>query len=894
MRTRLALAAALSMLVAGCGGDSTEAPPPPPPPAGPPASIAIKSGDAQEAPAGTAVPVRPSVIVKDASGHAVSGVQVTFTVTGGGGIVTSSTATTGSDGIVSSGDWTLGPDEGPNTLSATVAGVTPVVFHATGKAAPRVVADTTLGPEGGTITVTDPGRPADGVRLAIPVGSYHTATPITISTLPPITLTLPQGVTQVGPLLGIAGLPAAEADSLLRLRIPITAPAGMAVAAFLRHPTTGRLELLTPVGRDDGSLTVATRHLSAALMLGSGPLGVSSIHAAAEPTTVQIVLLEALTSRLNQGIDTQFRPGIDDWEFTNYGSYLAPGGHCAGQSITAMWYFLRMKATRGPLNHSLDRLPSFEPDNPDGYRFASVVQDALDWDSQGLYFRALNVTTTVAGLSPDALHFQTLALAMLATGEPQYVAVHAPDAGHALVAWRVEANRVLVADPNFPGLERHIDFTGGAFQPYPSRPKADEADRLYPLIRTAGTTTMVATERVDQLWPNVLNHTIGAGQFPDYQLQYFDLLADEWKPLDASLTVRQDDLRVRIVCPTCASGISGSFSPSYIEWVLGYDGTGQEIGNGGTPAGQTPDGTTIPIHEGSQEIGLEIQGAPSNQDWSFLDWKWITVDGAPFGLDPDSVDAGVDSAVTFTARPHGHYPANPKYVWNFGDDTAPITIFGDSVATHAYHKEGTYFASVELWDPATNQRLARGRTPVLIQDSLTSWRLTVFTGTAPAWTPEAVNTRGSYRLFGEFFERVRQNPTGAVLRYRVVESRPSVSLALVPPPTTGTQSVGLGSLGGGGGGGLEEDYVVWTGSASSGVLQGAHTWSSIFGLPESINIDRMVLDATKMGNRIDGIITVTYKDYRKSKQTVDGKPVTILEPLETKVVIYTFTGTKGT
>jgi len=38
-------------------------------------------------------------------------------------------------------------------------------------------------------------------------------------------------------------------------------------------------------------------------------------------------------------IDSGFRPGIDDWEFTNYGSYITPDGECEGQSLTALWYY---------------------------------------------------------------------------------------------------------------------------------------------------------------------------------------------------------------------------------------------------------------------------------------------------------------------------------------------------------------------------------------------------------------------------------------------------------------------------------------------------------------------------------------------------------------------------
>lgn len=91
-------------------------------------------GDAQTAPAGTPVTVRPAVRVTDERGDPVPGVAVSFTVTGGGGTVDGADGSTDADGVASAGDWTLGPALGTNTLEAR-AGTTsgsPVVFTAEG------------------------------------------------------------------------------------------------------------------------------------------------------------------------------------------------------------------------------------------------------------------------------------------------------------------------------------------------------------------------------------------------------------------------------------------------------------------------------------------------------------------------------------------------------------------------------------------------------------------------------------------------------------------------------------------------------------------------------------------------------------------------------------------
>ncbi len=115
--------------------------------AGPPTSIAIQDGDGQSAPVGTAVTTEPSVVVTDASGNPVPGVNVDFDVTGGGGSVDPGTVATGSNGIATVNSWTLGPAAGGNTLVASVPsapGIGTETFTATGTAvnqAPTAQAD---------------------------------------------------------------------------------------------------------------------------------------------------------------------------------------------------------------------------------------------------------------------------------------------------------------------------------------------------------------------------------------------------------------------------------------------------------------------------------------------------------------------------------------------------------------------------------------------------------------------------------------------------------------------------------------------------------------------------------------------------------------------------------
>jgi hypothetical protein len=96
-----------------------------------PVSIQATTPTSQQGIVNTTVTTQPAVIVRDQHNNPLQGAAVTFAVTAGGGTVIPTSEATGADGIARVLDWTLGPASGTNTLTATVAGLAPVVFTAT-------------------------------------------------------------------------------------------------------------------------------------------------------------------------------------------------------------------------------------------------------------------------------------------------------------------------------------------------------------------------------------------------------------------------------------------------------------------------------------------------------------------------------------------------------------------------------------------------------------------------------------------------------------------------------------------------------------------------------------------------------------------------------------------
>ena len=94
-------------------------------------------GDSQEGTAGILLAEPFVVLVSDEDGAAMAGVDVSFAVTAGGGTLSAATATTDATGRAAT-RLTLGSEPGTNTVSATVEGLEPRIFTATGQESPFV------------------------------------------------------------------------------------------------------------------------------------------------------------------------------------------------------------------------------------------------------------------------------------------------------------------------------------------------------------------------------------------------------------------------------------------------------------------------------------------------------------------------------------------------------------------------------------------------------------------------------------------------------------------------------------------------------------------------------------------------------------------------------------
>ncbi|MGE0443438.1 MAG: hypothetical protein AB7S39_23380, partial [Gemmatimonadales bacterium] len=336
---RAARRAAALCLLAGCGGGATTSPPPPPPPPPPaatPASAAISAGDQQTAAAGTAVPVAPAVVVRDAQGRVLSGVAVQFSVASGGGTADGTAATTDASGIARIGKWTLGPS-GDQRLSAQVGSLPAVSFQASIEPGTEIL-DVTFGPGPGSFAITTPGHPYRGFKMTVPAGTFASAGTWSFRTATnPVLPALPAGLTVAGPVLEVS-TDQGRGGHLVTIDVPVNRTGGKAVVIAFRDPARGALEILPAVAVTDSSVRVMTAHLNAGLLLGPAASNVRAAPAAEGPTAAaalgiaigQLVPIELVKPLLPVAPVVD---GAERWPVLENGSWFSPDGH--GPAIPA-------------------------------------------------------------------------------------------------------------------------------------------------------------------------------------------------------------------------------------------------------------------------------------------------------------------------------------------------------------------------------------------------------------------------------------------------------------------------------------------------------------------------------------------------------------------------------
>jgi hypothetical protein len=462
---------------------------------------------------------------------------------------------------------------------------------------------------GGTITVNKPDSPINGLTIEAPAGAYQSSQPVKVSYSPISGQTFGTNFNPVSPMITIdAGQE--YADQPLQVTIPINITEDQFPMAFYYNGTDKNLEGIPTVKYDTHSITITTRHFC------------------------DVVVSAILNGTLDAVpvADSGFKPGTDDWEFDNAGSYIAPTGHCSGQSLTMMWYYTeqRQKLDAPKLNGRFDnngrsKTPDVPRDDTMGYRIASVTQVDDNWDAYSKLidpiFTSINNSTT----------FYCFKYSILMTGEPQYVFISRDGGAHAIVCYKVAGNTMYIADPNYPGKERAIQINGYNFTPYSSGDNSQDIAasgvRIYPRIYYLAKSALISWDTLAADYAKMQAGTIGDDKFPTYDIGISIYPNDTRQNMIAYKNAGKNDEVKRVTVNV--SKISymftdnevPSFPNGHIMVEATYKGETHTTGNMKWP---------IKLDNGSNIVAVEVYGSVNGK------WKWMGFNYIDFYYQPDA------------------------------------------------------------------------------------------------------------------------------------------------------------------------------------------------------------------------------------------------------------------
>ncbi len=510
-----------------------------------------------------------------------------------------------------------------------------------------------ISPDGGTITVDDEKSPINGLELDVPAGAYPEDLEFKISSAPVEEHTFGDDFNPVTPLISVEN-GGGFSEEMMRVTIPVEVPDDHFAMGFIYDDETQTLEGMPLIARDAASITVGTHHFTDML--------ISMIPYA----------------KLKKDIDTGFRPGIDDWQFVNYGSYLEAGGHCAGQCLTALWYYVNQPdgadlTLYGRYDNNGDdpATPDFWNDDSYGYRFASVIQHDINWDSFANGFWG-----NIAG-TDDQTNYYLFAYSMQITGEPQEVGIFNSTGGHDMICYRIKDGNLYIADPNYPGdIDRRIEFKDGRFKPYNSGANAEEIaagnGEEYPEIGYCAKSTTINWATLGQRWKEFKDGTIGDGIFPDYSLIYIDEKGEE-KALPEELSWSQNSIGIRVKATAFTNG-----------FVVYRDGVSLQLNSD----------KKFPLQNGENVLGIWVLGKVGDR-WKYVDFKYVTINFSGLSIKPETQTGDTGSELTYEAvcdKP----PKNARYNWYV--DGRLMQEDEGSVFDVSFEEAGEYIISVEMTD----------------------------------------------------------------------------------------------------------------------------------------------------------------------------------------------------
>lgn len=541
-------------------------------------------------------------------------------------------------------------------------------------------------------------------------------------------------------------------ESTFFVKIPISTSEDEIPLVFAINNESNQLIPMPIVSSDNTSITFAAKQFSQAYFtndLKSGP-GIQIVDVTR--FIIGTYPLSVLEEVMQTGsIKVGFKPGVDDWEFENLGTFMEPAGNCAGHCLSSLFYYdYKVWANQVGLNGLYDSDSKIWQDNSLGLRLVSEVQkDCMviatnsHWDDFVLNSPGSTVEDYYNQYHQDAL--QTIALQLLITDLPLYAEISEKNSVsnlHAVLITGIDllGHRIFVADPNFPGDQnRTVIIKDDGYIDYLSGKSSDSETVTYERLLCLGYSSISNWKIVADYWRNLLDGSIGDNSFPTCSYSVtFDpgsspatttALGVNDKNWIGSLSVSRKDTIIRIDCQVNKQ--DGGFMDSYLwirkgdEWIayskldesfVDLDLEGLQLYN-----------STIGIFVSTEMIE---DGKRTGSEW--IDFKWMKI--SEMTLEPAKASGKVNEELTWEVT-LGDAPQNVRFEWDFGDGTGIEEILNSNVASHIFSELGEYYLMVKAHNNDNNELIGVTTGITIIENAIddavvdmymtdATWRLT--------------------------------------------------------------------------------------------------------------------------------------------------------------------------
>ncbi len=675
----------------------------------------------------------------------------------------------------------------------------------------------TVGSTGGSVVVSLPNTPIDGMSIAVPSGAFPGNQTIGISYAANTGFAHPAGTTLISPRITIRTSDGALASRPMLVTIPVAVPSGSFPQVVLRNPTNGRQRALPTVAYTATSVTAMTGHFNGTKLMGSDGRFTASAGGAGlrDPAaTGELAVVALPLDLLSQDHDTQFRPGVDDWEFSANETVIADEiGE--GMVATAAWYFIAQKAQRGPLWKKFQKADGVEPSNRDGMRWVSMAESEI---YAGLTddIRSVLTTLVASGQGTAGTVKQRLAVASFhavraalttSPGEPQMLQLFTPtDEDATVLVYRSTGQQLFAVDPYNPGTPVVIDFSSGFMAPV----TLGGGTAVYTTMVAPGYSIIENDGELPGQFDDVQAGTIGDDDFPTYRpMIAWGTASNERTELKGGIayTFDTDAPVIWMDCLSCIGDarivgiLPGPEKVSLME-VYTQKGTAPWVGPSGTYGVVSALATPGELKVG---VNLATHRQLGESKFYWMDWFGYTVRRLAASVAPTSGEraAGADIPMTFSIT---GAPGNLEYVWDFAD--GPLVTTTTLTTTHQWATAGTYVVKATARDKTTKQPVARASVTMVITAGLQAWKFTsmsvAFTSTQPQlsgydsrWNVDSqivariANriTEGGFRIVDQAFTPTGFPPRTAPAGLYLLEGASLTLANLLSPATENSFSV---------------------------------------------------------------------------------------------------------